>query len=63
KKWKDNGWQTDNKKNVKNKDLWMKLDSLIHDKNIEWEWIKGHSGNKFNEEVDMLARKKADSLD
>ena len=61
-KWKNNGWLTVNKKSVKNKDLWMKLDSLINDKNIEWEWVKGHSGNKFNEEVDVLARKKADSL-
>ena len=61
-KWKNNGWLTVNKKSVKNKDLWMKLDLLIHDKNIEWEWVKGHSGNKFNEEVDVLARKKADSL-
>ena len=61
-KWKNNGWLTVNKKSVKNKDLWMKLDSLINDKNIKWEWVKGHSGNKFNEEVDLLARKKADSL-
>ena len=61
-KWKNNGWLTANKKSVKNVDLWVKLDLLIKDKEIEWEWGKGHSGNKFNEEADSLARKKAGSL-
>ena len=61
-KWKNNGWLTANKKSVKNVDLWVKLDLLIKDKEIEWEWVKGHSGNKFNEEADSLARKKAGSL-
>ena len=55
--WKNNGWKTAAKKPVKNKDLWIELDSSIKKHNISWKWIKGHSGNKFNEKADMLAKK------
>ena len=57
KKWKINGWKTANKKPVKNKELWIKLDKQIEKHSISWKWIKGHIGNKFNERADLLARK------
>ena len=53
--WKKNGWITSSKKDVKNKNLWIELDKLVNKNKIEWEWVKGHSGNKFNEKVDELA--------
>ena len=56
KTWKKNNWIGSNKKKVKNKDLWTKLDSLSSQFHIAWNWVKGHSGNKYNEEVDRLAR-------
>ena len=54
-KWKINGWKTANKKPVKNKDLWVELDSLVSKHNIRWKWIKGHSGHPENEKADQLA--------
>ena len=55
--WKKNGWKTSTKKPVKNKELWMELDALITKHNIIWEWVKGHSGNTYNEKADFLARR------
>jgi ribonuclease HI len=55
--WKKNGWKTAAKKPVKNKELWVELDDLIAKHNINWEWIKGHAGNKHNEKADYLARR------
>jgi ribonuclease HI len=55
--WKKNGWKTASKKPVKNKNLWEDLDNQILKHTIEWEWVKGHSGNKYNEIADTLARK------
>ena len=43
--------------NVKNKGLWIELDNQITKHKIEWEWVKGHAGNKYNEEADILAQK------
>ena len=54
-KWKENGWKNANKKPVKNKDLWVKLDRLSQKNEINWEWIKGHSTNKYNNLADELA--------
>jgi ribonuclease HI len=54
--WKKNDWKTTDKKEVKNKELWQELDSLVQRHKIEWHWVKGHSGNKYNEEADKLAR-------
>ncbi len=56
-KWKINGWKTASKKPVKNKDLWIKLDNIIKNHNIKWNWVKGHANNEFNEKADQLARK------
>ena len=55
--WKLNGWKTANKKPVKNKDLWLKLDYEINKHSIVWKWVKGHANNKYNEKADELARK------
>lgn len=57
--WKKNNWQNSAKKPVKNKDLWQCLDRLNNKLNIRWEWIKAHSGNKYNEIVDSLAKEAA----
>tara|TARA_Y100001968_G_scaffold284812_1_gene284370 strand:+ start:232 stop:678 length:447 start_codon:yes stop_codon:yes gene_type:complete len=53
--WKKNGWKTANKKNVKNKDLWIVLDEECKKHKIKWKWIKGHSGHVLNERADLLA--------
>ena len=55
--WKLNGWKTANKKPVKNKDLWLKLDYEINKHSIVWNWVKGHANNEYNEKADELARK------
>ena len=54
--WKRNGWRTADKKQVKNQDLWERLDALIKTHNIEWRWVKGHAGHPENERADELAR-------
>ena len=59
KTWKKNNWKTSSKKKVKNKDLWKELDHLSEKYQIKWLWIKGHSGDITNEEVDQLAREAA----
>ena len=53
--WKKNGWRTAVKKEVKNKELWIELDSLIRIHSITWDWVKGHSGHPDNERADLLA--------
>ncbi len=55
KRWKLNNWKSSNNKPVKNKDLWMKLDSSCQKHEINWRWVKAHSGNKYNNLVDELA--------
>lgn len=55
-KWKSNGWKTAGKEDVKNIDLWQKLDLLAADYEIEWHWVKGHAGHPENERADVLAR-------
>ena len=57
--WKKNGWKTASKKDVKNKDLWIKLDGLSSSFDIKWNWVKAHSTDKLNNEVDLLARTSA----
>ena len=57
--WKKNGWKTADKKEVKNKNLWTKLDDLSNAFDIEWIWVKAHSNNELNNEVDLLARSSA----
>lgn len=55
--WKARGWKTAGKKDVKNRDLWQKLDSLMQQHVIEFHWIRGHAGHAGNEQADKLARK------
>jgi len=53
--WKSNNWISSNKKPVKNKDLWVILDSFASLHKIEWIWVKGHSGHSENDRADFLA--------
>lgn len=55
--WKSNNWKTSQKKEVKNQDLWQELDALIQNLDIEWHWVKGHSGHTENDRVDELVQK------
>ena len=55
KKWKQNNWKSSNKKPVKNKDLWVKLDNSCQKHKITWKWVKAHAGNKYNDLADKLA--------
>ena len=57
--WKKNGWKTSNKKEVKNIELWRELDGLAENFNIKWSWVKGHSTDQLNNEVDLIAKKAA----
>tara|TARA_B100000475_G_scaffold102778_1_gene74829 strand:+ start:737 stop:1159 length:423 start_codon:yes stop_codon:yes gene_type:complete len=57
--WKKNGWKTANKQSVKNKELWTELDLLTEKFEIKWSWVKGHSTDKLNNEVDLLAKEAA----
>jgi len=59
--WKRNGWKTAAKKPVKNKDLWQALEVACERHEIEWVWVKGHSGDEGNETADELARKGCDA--
>lgn len=59
KNWLKNGWKTAGKKPVKNKDLWQKIIPLIEKHSIQYEWVKGHSGNPDNERCDILAKEAA----
>jgi len=60
--WKLKGWKTANKKPVKNKPLWVELDKLSNKHQIEWKWIRGHTGHFGNEKADELANKAIDEL-
>lgn len=53
--WLKNNWQTASKKPVKNKDQWLELHSLCQKHTVQWEWVKGHNGDYYNEIADQLA--------
>lgn len=55
--WKRRGWQTADRKPVKNVDLWQALDAATQGHKIEWLWVRGHAGHVENERVDALARR------
>ena len=59
--WRRNGWRTKDKKPVKNADLWQALDEAIKPHEVNWHWVKGHSGHPENERCDDLARNAAES--
>lgn len=60
--WKKNGWKTAAKKPVKNRDLWQQLDEQASRHQIEWRWVKGHSGHPENERADTLANRGMDDV-
>ena len=55
-KWKKNSWRTSDKKPVKNQDLWAELDALAGELSLDWEWVRGHAGNTFNELCDSMVQ-------
>ena len=57
--WKKNGWKTADKQPVKNKELWEELDLLANQFEISWNWVKAHSTDELNNEVDLIAREAA----
>ena len=61
-KWKRNGWRTSQRKPVKNRDLWQRLDELVQQHQIEWHWVRGHSGHPENEQVDEAANVAIDRM-
>lgn len=60
--WEKNGWRTAGKKPVKNKDLWQALSAEVARHNVQWFWVKGHSGHPGNERADQLANRAIDEL-
>ena len=61
-RWKANGWRTAARKPVRNVDLWQRLDAALATHEVEWVWVKGHSGHPGNERADALARAAIDEL-
>ncbi len=60
--WKRRGWKTAAKKPVKNVDLWQRLDKAVAEHDVEWHWVRGHSGHPENEQADALANQAIDEL-
>ncbi len=60
--WKKRGWKTASKQPVKNVDLWQRLDAAAAPHEIDWQWVKGHSGHPGNERADELANKGIDEM-
>jgi ribonuclease HI len=54
--WKRNNWRTSGRKPVKNVDLWQRLEQALTDHDVEWRWVRGHTGHPENERADSLAR-------
>ena len=63
KNWKRNGWRTASKKSVLNQDLWVRLDELCATCNVQWSWVRGHSGDERNERCDALCNIEMDKLE
>ena len=62
KNWKLNNWRNSKKQEVKNKDLWQRLDEIVQQHEVSWNWVRGHSGHAENELVDALANDAIDKL-
>lgn len=60
--WKRNGWRTGDKKPVKNVELWQELEAEVARHDVEWRWVKGHSGDPGNERADQLANRGVDQV-
>lgn len=61
--WKQKNWKTASRKPVLNLELWKRLDELVDLHEIEWHWVKGHSGHPENEIADRLANQGIDELE
>lgn len=55
-RWRKNGWKTVKGAPVKNRGLWQRLDVAVLCQDITWEWVAGHSGNRWNEYVNDIAQ-------
>lgn len=55
-KWRQNNWRNSSNKPVVNQDLWMRLQELVEVHHVHWMWVRGHSTDRFNNFVDLLAR-------
>ena len=53
--WKKKGWKTASKQPVKNKELWVELDTLMQEHDLRFHWVEGHAGHPENERCDELA--------
>jgi len=60
--WKKRGWKTASRQPVKNADLWQLLDELVNQHQVDWRWVKGHSGHPENELADELANRGVDQV-
>ncbi|GGM27684.1 ribonuclease HI [Pseudomonas asuensis] len=60
--WKARGWKTAAKQPVKNADLWQALDTQVARHEVEWEWVRGHTGHHGNERADQLANRGVDEI-
>jgi|TARA_R110002072_G_scaffold25932_10_gene86399 ribonuclease HI len=60
--WKKKGWKTAARKPVKNVDLWQALDEQNRRHQVQWQWVKGHSGHAENERADQLANRGIDEM-
>jgi len=60
--WKKNGWRTADRKPVKNQELWQRLDAAAQRHQVQWRWVKGHSGDVGNERADLLANRGLDEM-
>lgn len=60
--WKKKNWTTTSRKPVKNVDLWKRLDAVVRQHQVEWHWVRGHSGHPENERADQLANRGIDEL-
>jgi len=60
--WKQRGWKTASKQPVKNADLWQALEAACARHQVQWHWVKGHSGHPENELADQLANEAIDAL-
>ena len=58
--WKKRNWMTAGRTEVKNPDLWRRLDVLNNTGQVRWKWTRGHDGNEYNEKADTLARMAAE---
>jgi ribonuclease HI len=60
--WKRRGWRTADRKPVKNVELWQRLDELASQHEVDWRWVRGHSGHPENERADALANRGIDEV-